>query len=60
MWGLWAVAGLVAIIYCVATSVMHFRQKRYVWAALGFATAFFIASAPIGVETPAVKIDLPA
>ena len=59
MW-LWTIAALMAVIYCVASGIIHFRQKRYVWAALGFASAAFILFNPIGAETHAVKIDLPA
>jgi hypothetical protein len=50
----------MAAIYCVSSGVIHFRQKRYVWAALGFASAAFILFNPIGAKTHAVKIDLPA
>jgi len=56
----WTVAGLIASIYCIATGIMHFRQKRYVWAALGMASGLFILFTPINGQTHVVKIDLPA
>lgn len=59
MW-FWTIAGLIAAAYCVASGVLHFREKRYVWAALGLASAIFILFNPIGAETHAVKIDLPS
>ena len=59
MW-LWTCAGLLAAYYCVASGVLYFRKKRYVWAALGFASAVFILFNPIGAETHSVKIDLPS
>jgi len=57
MW-LWTIAALMTAVYCVASGVMHLRHKRYIWAALGFASALFILFNPIGAETHAVKIDI--
>lgn len=55
----WAVAGLIASIYSIGTGIAHFRQKRYVLAALGIASGIFILFIPVDGQTHAVKIDLP-
>lgn len=54
---LWALAGLAAAGYCVARAIVDFRSKRYIWSAMGFASATAILLRPI--QSHAVKIDLP-
>ncbi len=54
---LWSVAALGATVYCIARAVVDFRQRMYVWSALGIASAAVFVLTPI--QTHAVKVDLP-
>jgi hypothetical protein len=56
MWW-WTAIGLIVAIYCLTRAVEDVRQKRYVWAAIGFGCAALILFLP--VQTHAVKVDLP-
>lgn len=53
----WLIIGGLAAIYCLARAFVDFREKRYVWAALGLLTAIAIIAVPI--PTHAVKVDIP-
>ncbi|OAO05183.1 hypothetical protein A8B75_05185 [Sphingomonadales bacterium EhC05] len=54
---IWPFILLIAGIYCIARAVSDFRQKKYVWAVFGLASAAIILLMPM--ETHAVLIDLP-
>jgi len=43
----WTWAALAAIICCAVRAILDIRQQRYVWAALGVATAAVIILAPL-------------
>jgi len=50
--------GLIfAAAYCIVKGVQDLRQRKYVWAALGFVAAVAILAMPI--PTHAVKVDIP-
>jgi len=53
----WSVAALAAGIYCIARAIVDLRQRKYIWAALGFVSAAIFILSPI--PTHAVKVDLP-
>lgn len=52
----WMIAGLAAGLYCFLRGVFDFRQRRFVWGALGLLCALLLWTTPI--ETHAVKFDL--
>lgn len=54
---IWTVAAATVALYCIARAVVDLRQRRYVWGALGFASAVLILFTPI--QTHAVKTNLP-
>jgi len=56
----WTLAGALAVLYCVARGVQDLRQKRYAWGALGIVSGAVLLFTPLGAQTHAVKIDLPA
>jgi hypothetical protein len=55
---LWVCAAWAAMVYCVARTIVDFRQRKYVWALFGAVSALAFLLTP--VETHAVKLDFPA
>ena len=54
---LFSTAALAASLYCIVRAIVDFRQRKYAWAVLGFASAVIFLLAP--VQTHAIKVDLP-
>ena len=55
---LWTILALSAAVYCLARGIQDIRERRYIWALLGFASAAALLLTP--VQTHAVKLDIPA
>ncbi|HEX8443870.1 MAG TPA: hypothetical protein VF631_09515 [Allosphingosinicella sp.] len=53
---LWQIACSAAAIYCLARAIADIRNRRYIWGALGVASAAVLMLTPI--PTHAAKIDL--
>ena len=60
--GEWLMISVIALglaaIYCVARAVVDLREKRYIWGALGVASALALVLIP--VPTHAIKVEIPA
>lgn len=53
----WSLAAIGACIYCIARSVIDFRQRNYIWGTLGLMSGLLLLLVPM--PTHAVKVELP-
>jgi hypothetical protein len=54
---LFLIVTLAASLYCLARSAMDFRQRRFIWGAIGIACAALLLLTPL--ENRASKYDVP-